>query len=252
MRDAPRSCRDSSPAGAAAGLAGLLGVLQLSDSAFPSGRYTLSHGLEPLAQSGRLTTPSRPSTLLTLLSDCIHFGAGPSDGVAVACAHRAAGGDGPADLELVMRADERLSAVKLAREAREASRRTGRALLGTATAAFGGAQTLDYAELVAAGRTPGNHAIVLGLVSAWLGVARLEAVAGDLYAFAAGWIAAAVRLGLTDHRTAQGLLYRVRSVTVEAALQAVNRDVIHISSCMPVLDVMSMRHEQAELRLFAS
>src|SRR5438034_8842434 len=86
---------------AAAGLASLLSVLQLSDSAFPSGRYTLSYGLEAFAQSCRLTTPSNPSTLVALLSVSIRFGVAPSDGGALACAHRAAGRDGPADLELL-------------------------------------------------------------------------------------------------------------------------------------------------------
>ena len=121
----------------ARGLAGLLSVLQLSDSAFPSGRYTLSHGLETFAQEGLLERPCPPAALAALLGDCIRFGVGPSDGVALACAHRAVAPDGSIDLELVARADERLSAVKLAREAREASTRTGRALLVTATAIAG-------------------------------------------------------------------------------------------------------------------
>src|ERR687892_2469695 len=193
-----------------------LSLLQLSDSAFPSGRYTLSHGLEAFAQSGRLTAPTRPSTLVTLLSDCIRFGVAPSDGVALACAHRAAGPGGLVDRVLVTRADERLTAGKLAREAREASTRTGRALLSTASAAFGGAAMLDYAEQVDERRSPGNHAVVLGLLSAQLGVPRLEAVVGGLYAFSPRWVAAAVRLALTDHRTAQGLLHRVRSGTAKA------------------------------------
>jgi len=244
--------RGGPAAGSVARLTSFLAVLQLSDSAFPSGRYTLSYGLEAFVQSGQLTTPSRPSTLLTLLSDCIRFGVGPSDGVALACAHRATGLDGFLDLELVTRADERLTAVKLAREARVASTRTGRALLGGATATCGGTAMLDFAERVNKGRSPGNHAVVLGLLSAWLGVPRLEAVAGELYAFSSSWVAAAVRLALTDHRTAQGLLHRVRSVTAEAALMAIDREVTHISTCTPLLDAMAMCHEQAEVRLFAS
>ena len=155
-------------------------------------------------------------------------------------------------MELVARADERLSAVKLAREVREASTRTGRALLVTATALQGTGLT-EYVRLVEAGRVPGNHAVVLGLLDALLGVPRLEAVAGELYAFAAGWTAAAVRLGLTDHQTAQWLLHRVRPVIADAAERAVAGDVarhLQLHAAMP--DVMSMRHEDAELRLFAS
>lgn len=252
MSPANPGATPGSAADARARLASQLSLLQLSDSAFPSGRYTHSYGLEAFAQSGELTSPSRPSTLATLLRDCVRFGVAQSDGVAVACAHRAMGPDGSVDLDLVTRADERLTAVKLAREAREASTRTGRALLGTATAAIGGTAVVDYAGCVDGGRSPGNHAVVIGLLSAWLGVPRLEAVAGELYAFSASWVAAAVRLALTDHRTAQALLHRVRTVTAEAALAAVDRGVAHISSCTPLVDVMSMRHEEAELRLFAS
>ena len=56
-------------------LGSLLSLLQLSDSAFPSGRYTLSYGLEALVQSGHLTVPSERSTLTRLLRDSIRFGA---------------------------------------------------------------------------------------------------------------------------------------------------------------------------------
>ena len=233
-------------------LTGHLSALQLSDSAFPSGRYTLSYGLEAVAQDSRPAARTGAPALTGLLRDAVRFGVAPSDGVALACAHRAFGPDGSVDWDAVTRADERLTAVKLAREARDASTRTGRALLNTGTAVLRGTALRTYAERVRGGRTPGNHAIVLGLVSAALGVPRLAAVAGELYSFCAGWVAAAVRLGLIDHRTAQQMLHEIRPVTAEAARKAADGDVDRISSCTPFLDVMSMRHEQAELRLFAS
>jgi len=229
-----------------------LSVLQLSDSAFPCGRYTLSHGLEAFAQSGRLAAPTPASTLVALLGDFIRFGVAPSDGVALCCAHRAAGPDGVDDLEQVIRADQRLTAVKLAKEVREASARSGRALIRTAGIACEGWPIEEYLEQVDAGRSPGNHAVVLGLLCAWLGVPRVEAAAAELNAFATSWVAAAVRLALTDHRTAQGVLYRIRPLAADAASKAGDREVAQISSCTPVIDVMAMHHEQAELRLFAS
>lgn len=240
-----------SAADVTADVTALLAVLQLSDSAFPSGRYTLSHGLESCAQSGLVT--GRPAELAALLTDCLRHGVARSDGVALACAHRAASGSpGVLDLDLVTRADRRLTAVKLSREAREASTRTGRALLATATAAFGAETVPEYAERVRRGEAPGNHAVIVGLISARAGVARVAAVAGDLFAFASGWVAAAVRLALVDHRVAQWLLHRVRAVMAEAAPLAAAGDVADIAGCTPLLDVASMRHEQAELRLFAS
>jgi urease accessory protein len=232
-------------------LASLVSLLQLSDSAFPSGRYTLSYGLEALVQSGHLTVPDERSTLIRLLGDSIRFGAAPSDGLALACAHRAVR-DAGADLELLTQVDARLTAVKLPREVREASARTGRALLATAAAAIGGHALHEYAERVRDGGTPGNHAVVAGLLGASVGVPRLDAVAGELYAFSSSWAGAAVRLGLLDHRGAQALLHRARPVIAAAALDVADRDVNQISSCTPFLDVMAMRHEQAELRLFAT
>jgi len=229
----------------------LLAVLQLSDSGFPSGRYTLSHGLEAFAHEGLLETPCAPDALAALLGDCIRFGVGPSDGIALGCAHRAVDADGGIDAERVVRIDRQLSAVKLAREGREASARTGRALLAAAPAVAGVGME-GYADLVDVGHTPGNHAVVLGLLSALLGIPPFDAVAGELSAFSTGWVAAAVRLGLTDHLTAQFVLRRVHPVLVEAAQRAVVGDVDDIASCTPLPDLMSMRHEHAELRLFSS
>jgi urease accessory protein len=229
----------------------LLAVLQLSDSGFPGGRYTLSHGLEAFAHEGLLETPSAPDALAALLGDCIRFGVGPTDGVALACAHRAVDADAGVDVERVVRIDRRLSAVKLAREGRKTSVRTGRALL-TAAPAVAGVRMQGYVDLVEVGHTPGNHAVVLGLLNALLGIPPFDAVAGELSAFSTGWVAAAVRLGLTDHLTAQFALRRVHPVLVEAAERAIAGDVEDIAGCIPLPDVMSMRHEHAELRLFSS
>jgi urease accessory protein len=229
----------------------LLAVLQLSDSGFPSGRYTLSHGLEAFAHEGLLETPCAPYALAGLLADCIRFGVGPSDGIALACAHGAVDADGGVDVRRVVQIDRRLSAVKLAREGREASARTGRALLAAAPA-VAGVRMGGFVDLVEVGYTPGNHAVVLGLLSALLGIPPFDAVVGELSAFSTGWVTAAVRLGLTDHLTAQSVLRRVRLVLVEAAERAVVGDLDDITSCTPLPDLMSMRHEHAELRLFSS
>src|SRR5262249_23933878 len=112
----------------------LLAVLQLSDSSFPSGRYTLSHRLEPFAQRGALQTPRAAHIRVALLGDYVRFSVGASDAVALACAHRAVDPGGSVDVELAGLADRRLCAVKLTRETREASTRTGRALLAAAPA----------------------------------------------------------------------------------------------------------------------
>ena len=226
-----------------------LSALQLADSAFPSGRYTLSQGLEPIAQSGILAM----GKIGRLLADCLRLSVGPAEGTAVALAHSAYERK---DLEAVVATERRLTAMKLTAEARHGSQRTGKALLTTARAFVDDPVIDEYRALVRDGSLPGNHAIAIRLISASTGLSAVESVAGELYAFAANWTSAAVRLSLIDHQAAQRILHESLPEVAEAAEQAVerarHRGASAIASYTPAMDLMSMRHEEAELRLFAN
>lgn len=222
-----------------------LSSLQLGDSFFPSGLYTLSHGLEAFAQA----EPVGPVILEALLADQLRYGFGAADAVALACAHRAIE---EGDLESAARADARLTATKLPREARETSLRAGRQLLHMAREIFGG-EVLDvYAEYLLSNRAPGNHAVVLGLVMATQGISREMAIAGELYALVSSCVAAGVRLSLIDHIVAQVVLHRLKPVIAEVASANCDKGVQDIASCVPRIDIMAMQHERAEVRLFMS
>lgn len=116
--------------GAGTGLGPLMVSLQLTDSAFPSGFYTLSHSLEGFAQAGAVDSGSLP----LLLEDLLLHGVGPADATALALAHRATAAGDPA---AVVRIDEHLLATKLGREMRQAATRTGRQLLDLGQEVFG-------------------------------------------------------------------------------------------------------------------
>lgn len=227
------------------GLGPFLSSLQLADSFFPSGLYALSYGLEAFAQAGLL----KPARLEGLLTDYLRHGVGPADGAALACAHRAAE---TGALEIAAEADVRLTSVKLSREAREISQRIGRQLLRTAGQVFGGALLYAYAEQVSRGAAPANHAVVLGLTMAVLHIRRERALAGELYTFAASAIGSAVRLAVIDHRFAQTVLHALKPVIAEVAHIHCESRVRDIASSTPLIDIMAMRHERAELRLFMS
>lgn len=224
-------------------LESLLAHLQLTDSGFPSGLYTLSHGLEGHVQLGLVGA----GNLRDLVSDLVRA-AGTADAAALALAHRAVAAD---DWDRLAEIDRRLHAIKLSEEQRRASVRTGRQVLDSAGPAFGSAPAARLAELVAAGTAPGNHAVVVGAVHAGLGVPVEHAVAGDLFAFAASCSAAAVRLGRIDFRRAQALLREVRPDLVRAAGAALAaRDPRDLHATLPAADAVSAVHEWAEARLF--
>ncbi|MFF2141549.1 urease accessory protein UreF [Kitasatospora sp. NPDC058190] len=227
------------------GLDALLVSLQLTDSAFPSGFYTLSHGLEGYAQAKAVT----PDTMPELLADLLRHSVGPSDATALALAHRAASAG---DWQLLAETDQRLHATKLNRELRLAATRTGRQLLDIARESVGGEPLERYAELVAAKRAPGCQAVAAGVVYASAAVPVEQAVASDLFAFCASFVGAALRLRLTDHRKAQVVLRAVAPVIREVVAAALVRESADLGGCVPVADAMSGRHERAEARLFAS
>ena len=230
------------PAGTG-GLEALLAQLQLTDSGFPSGLYTLSHGLEGHVQLGMTETDD----LRALVSDLVRA-VGTGDAAALALAHRAVTDD---DWDLLVATDRRLHAVKLSREQRTASLRTGRQVLDTAGPAFGSAPAARLAGLVSGGLTPGTHPVVVGAVHAGLGVPVRDAVASDLYAFAASCAAAGVRLGRIDFRRAQALLREVRPDVVRAAGAALAaRDPRDLHATLPAADAVAALHERAETRLF--
>ncbi|WP_067460299.1 urease accessory protein UreF [Actinomadura macra] len=224
-------------------LEALLGQFQITDSGFPSGLYTLSHGLEGYTQLRAVQADG----LVALVTDLVRA-AGTSDAAALALTHRAVW---TGDWDRVVDVDRRLYAVKLNREQRRASVRTGRQVLDTAEEAFGSEPAARLTGLVTRRITPGNHAVAVGTVHAGLGSPVEHAVAGDLFAFAAGCAAAAVRLGRIDFRRAQGLLREIRPELVRAVGRALAaRDPRDLHGSTPVADTVSTAHERAEARLF--
>jgi urease accessory protein len=226
-------------------LEALLVSLQLADSAFPSGFYTLSHGLEGYAQADAID----PDRLSELLTDLLRHSVGPSGGTALAIAHRAAC---TGDWDEVIAVDRRLCATTLNREMRTASTRTGRQLLDVARESFGGNGVERLSALMSERRTPATQPVVAGVVYADAGAPIGAAVASELFAFSTSFVGAAVRLRLSDHIRAQRLLRVVAPVIAEVARDALARPLAELGGCTPLADVMSGRHERADARLFAT
>jgi urease accessory protein len=223
----------------------LLVSLQLSDSAFPSGLYTMSHGLEGLHQAGAVAAGG----VGALLDDLLVASVGPGDATALARAHEAAGAG---DWAAVERVDRLLFASKLSAELRTASVRSGRQLMGVATDVFGGGPLAPYAPRVADRTVPGCQPVVSAVCYSVAGVDAARAVASDLFAFAASFVGAALRLRLADHRVAQVVLRDVAPTIEAVATDALARPLDDLGGFAPSADIGSARHERADGRLFTS
>lgn len=223
----------------------LLVSLQLTDSAFPSGFYTMSHSLEGFSQAKLVARGGVESLLGELLVHAV----GPSDATALALAHRAAE---RGEWVRVQEVDRRLFASKLNAEMRKASVRSGHQVIEVAREAIAGEHLDRYSQMVTARTTPGCQPIASAVAYASAGVGTEQAVVSDLFAFAASFVGAALRLRLTDHRQAQVVLTAIAPVIDETAAAAIGRDIDDLGGCVPMADIMSARHERAEARLFAT
>ncbi len=225
--------------------AALLVSLQLSDSAFPSGFYTMSHGLEGFSQA-RLVDSGGVRGLLT---DLLVHGVGPGDATALARAHEAATAG---DWAEVVRVDRLLLATKLNAELRTASVRSGHQLTSIAHEAIGGPVLERWSRAVTARETPGCQPVATAVAYAAAGVGTEQAVVSDLSAWAVSFLGAALRLRLADHRQVQVVLHAAGPVIAATARAALDRAADDLGGCVPTADVVSAQHEHAEARLFAS
>jgi urease accessory protein len=222
-------------------LINLLTILQHADSAFPSGGFAFSNGIEGLAAMNAGLDRGRLTDIVTMVAR--HRWA-TSDRIAVALAHRADG-----DLDDIAEIDHAVEVATLAEPLRTGSKRNGNALLAAHTRlATNGAAELR--SMIEAGNAHGHLAVVQGFVWRARGLSEADAIAVSGYSTAAGLIAAAVRLGCVGAVEAQAVLTAVLP-QIDALALPVPSDPA-IESFMPWLDTAAARHARAHLRLFAS
>lgn len=223
-------------------MTGLLTALQQADSAFPSGSFAFSNGIEGLASlCGRLDRDK----LTAIVAAVLRHRWASADRVALVHAYRA--GDDLAALAVI---DAAFEAATLAEPLRVGSRRNGGALLAAhVRLATPGAAGLR--AHIDAGHAHGHLQVVQGFLWRALGLSEELAIEVSGYTTAAGLVAAAVRLGRIGAIDAQAVLASALTVIAEAVKTPVAPHT-EIESFTPWLDAAAARHAHASLRLFVN
>ncbi len=223
-----------------------LALMQLSDSFFPSGSFTLSHGLESLIYSGQLQSADDFQDFLRLL---LHNKVGPSDLVALIHAYRASALDNLAE---VQKADMRLFAQTLVQEAREAQRKSGRALLMVARSTWADSQLESLASYAATGQIQCLHPVIFAVVGRAAYLSESDTVLAFLHSFLTGLSGAAIRLGVLGHVRAQLILKTIAPEVEAVANKAACMDLENMWSCTPSIDIAQMLHKRLPQKLFTN
>jgi urease accessory protein len=215
----------------------LLAALQLGDSAFPSGAFTQSYGLETLVADRAV---SSAADVEAVLAGHLRHRLAKADLPALLAAHRAAAQD---NADLVIQIDGVLTAIKMTREDRQASHRMGARLMTEA-------RRLAPHPILES--SPQNAAVAFGLAGLAMGLSAREAAFTYAYSFASSLVSASMRLLRMGHGDAQALLRRSHPAIERAVDDAETVPWDALCPFAPRLEMASARHERSPARLFAS
>ncbi len=220
----------------------LLAALWQGDSAFPSGGFAFSNGLEGVAALSR--TLDRAG-LSAVMEATLRFRWSTTDRVALLHAFAAE------DLERIAGVDHAVEAATLPETFRSGSRRNGRALL-IAHARLGTPGAAEFKAALMTGPALGHLPVVQGWVWRRCGLDARAAVAASAYTVVAGLANAAVRLGSLGAIDAQGALGDSLDLVADLARDTYDPSSLTLSSTTPWLDVAAARHARSALRLFSN
>jgi len=154
----------------------LLMLLQWMDSAFPTGAFAHSGGLETYTQAEIVRTPD---DLLQIMSAKLEMAA-RADFIIIHCAIAAYTAN---DIAALSDLDDLCSASKIASETRYASEKIGRRMLENVLNVRPDERLSNYRAQIVGGDGRGHHAVVHGLVCASIGLdARVALLAFSLCA----------------------------------------------------------------------
>jgi urease accessory protein len=223
-----------------------LALLQLCDTALPIGAYAFSNGLETYTQQGLI---SEVTALQEWLEATLHHAVHGSHLLPIALAYRATAAGDWAQLE---RLDQHLTAMKHARQLREASVKTGQGLLRLAVQVWPGPSVERLHALCQQHRVVGHQALVLGVIGCQLGYEERIIVEAAGYQWLSGMISAALRLLPIGQLAGQRLLAALLPHLPVIADNIRQQGWDDLSSAAPDCDIRAMQHETLYSRLFQS
>jgi urease accessory protein len=222
--------------------------LQIADSAFPTGGFAHSSGLEAALHHGRAKTPEALDDYAREHLWNVGHASLPFVGAAF---------DAPDD---VWALDARADATLTSHVANRASRTQGRTFLSTCARIFEEPAVLEMAARSRAraddaGGVPkvaAHLAPVFGASLSALGATRGEALALHLYMALRAVTSAAVRLGVVGPHEAQRLQQR-HAATLDEVLGACEKLRTDDAAIVcPLLEIMGATHDRLYARLFQS
>jgi urease accessory protein len=197
-------------------------------------------------QSGIVKDAATAKQFVTeMLSKSVHY----TDVAFVSLAYDAAKTN---DFSTLFTLDEECTAVKLPKEIREASRKTGWRLIKNFQPLSNSELLNEYANAVKAQEASGHYCIAFGLIASVLNIQKKDALTGIYYNAAAGFVTNSVKLIPLSQQYGQEILFSLHPLIEELAEKSLEPDKDLIGLCCSGFDIRSMQHERLYSRLYMS
>jgi urease accessory protein len=233
----------SCPTASLPSLEPILGLLQLTDSALPTGAFSHSLGFESYLHREEIHDEVSFAHWLRMFVDQqLTF----TDALAIRLVYAAEVFDEVADL------DELVTAQALPQQVREAGMTMGRRLLTIGADTYPGPWIEQYRAGVLAGRLHAHQATVWAVLAHQLGLVQEQAVAAHVYATVIALTQNAVR-GIPLGQNAGQRVIRGAQPWVHHAVEISARlGGEDLGAIAPGLEIAQMNHERQRARLFMS
>jgi urease accessory protein len=222
-----------------------ISILQLSDSFFPTGMYATSNGLEALFYTKKI---KHTNELRDIIKVYMEHQIGPTDCAALGNSYEYAK---RSDLQGLLQVDQITFSMKLIREIRETSTRSGTQLLKCLSYFITDNKLLNgYQEAIKNRQASGVYPVALAIASSTLNIPKYKAGIIMIYAFSVSMVGAALRLGMLHHFDGQRIIHELKPSIIETVDNNIDRPVTSMWQFAPGIDIVQIAHERMPSKMF--
>jgi urease accessory protein len=221
-----------------------LSMMQLSDSFFPTGMYSMSNGLEAIFYSGKKI---KAEELRELVKTYLEYQIGPADCTALGNAYEHAA---RSNLLKLLEVDRAIFSMKLVQEIRDASIRSGTQLVRCIRSFSDNKILGQYDDAIRGGQAFGPYPVALAVAANAFLIPKEKAALVMLYSFSVSIVGAALRLGMLQHFDGQKVIDELKPTIVKVTKANINRPIEGIWQFAPSIDIIQISHERMNSKMF--
>ena len=225
-------------------------IMQLADSSFPSGMFSMSGGLESLSHYNIITNWKQVHEFIL---EQIEFQLIPCDCSILRITMDAIKKN---DILQILSIDNKFYSMKLTKDVRNSLVRSGKQVLNCLLHTIDDSNQKNhflkqFKIKIEANETPCTYPVALGVYAQCLDISLESAMKIFLYSFCSSVTSAAIRLGIIQHLDAQKILGLMAEPVNTFVTDKIKEDnITDIWQFTPMTEIHQMFHEHNDSRMF--